>query len=68
MSLFKMEACLWMHTMFDWNRDKTADLAELSNQLWDLKRDQIKGRPIKMIWYDADLSLSQSGDLLQFLE
>ena len=36
--------------MFDWNRDKTADLAELSRQLWDLKHDQIKGWPIKMIW------------------
>ena len=38
-----------MHTMFDWNRDKTADLAGLSHQLKDLKQDQIKGRPIKII-------------------
>ena len=44
-----IETCLWMHTMFDWNRDKTANLAELSHQLQDLKRDQIKGRPIKII-------------------
>ena len=53
MSLFGIETCLWMHTMFDWNRDKTADLAELSHQLW---------------WYDADLSLFQLGDLLWLIE
>ena len=37
-------------SIFDLNRDKTTDLAELSHQLWDLKHDQIKGQPIKMIW------------------
>ena len=62
MSLFKIETCLWMHTMFDWNRDKTTDLAELSHQLWDSKCDQTIRR--QLWWYDVDLSLSQSDDLL----
>ena len=51
-----------MHTMFDWNRDKTVDLTELSHQLWDLKCARSKDDELR--WYDADLSLSQSGDLL----
>ena len=48
--------------MFDWNRDKIADLAELSHQLEVLKMARSKDDQLR--WYDADLSLSQSGDLL----
>ena len=62
MSLFKIETCLWMHTMFVWNRDKTASLEELTinYKIWSitgLKDDQLR-------WYDANLSLSQSGDFI----
>ena len=36
--------------MFDWNKDKIADLAELSHQSWDSKCDQTRRWPIMMIW------------------
>ena len=50
MSLSNIETCIWMRTMLDWNRNKRTDLAELSHQLWDSKCDQIRRRPIMMIW------------------
>ena len=54
-----------MHTMFDWNRDKTADLAEPGPVDPENKIQSVTRLEDGQLWsYDTDLSLSQSGDLL----
>ena len=49
-----------MHTMLNWNRDKIADLADFNYKIQSVTRLEDD----QLWWCDADLSLSQSGDLL----